>query len=102
MREFLLLENLNLVASSNSISSHGPFSHAIHGQNGSLFERRDQKRGGGMREVMLNHQYLSIIIQLPLDSVRYPDFLFEPKREGFQKSGVGAREINQIAGEDSL
>ena len=84
IREMELLEQINLVAFANAIAGRGPFSHPVHGQDGSGLKGRGIEGRGRMGLVMFREQDLSGVTQFVADHLGDVDLFPKPQRHGLQ------------------
>src|SRR6185295_14822857 len=74
-----LAQQLELIAAPDTDRRRGPLADAVHRDNGGLFERRREKRGCGVRFVVLAEQDFAVVtVEMVADVVAHPQFLAQP------------------------
>ena len=85
MRKPQLADELDFVAPADADRRGGPLAHAVHGDDGRLFERRWVERRRSVRLVVFAEQDLALeTLELLADVVGHPQPLAQPERHRHQ------------------
>ena len=97
-----LLDDLDVPPATHPEGRGRPFPHTIHGENGSLFERRREEGARGVGLVMLGVEDLAAIPQRRTELPIHIQLVLEPDRGGQEKRPEAARSDAEIGAENPL
>ncbi|OPZ77537.1 MAG: hypothetical protein BWY77_01683 [bacterium ADurb.Bin431] len=80
----------------------GPFTYAIHGQDGRLGEGGGEKGSGRVGLVVLREEDLALEAEFLADKVGDPELFLEPEGHGHEKAAQAEWGITEIGFEDAL